>query len=46
MAYGYLVAGGRKVATSPEQIRDLARLVKDGTAYVTDIADERRGWSV
>lgn len=46
VAYAYLVASGLKVATSPEQIRDLARLVKDGTADVGAIADELRTWSV
>jgi hypothetical protein len=46
VAYGYLVASGLKVATSPEQIRDLARLVKDGTADVREIADALRGWSL
>lgn len=46
VAYAYLVASGLKVATSPEQIRDLARLVKDGTADVHAIADELRTWSV
>lgn len=44
VAYAYLVASGLKVATSPEQVRDLARLVKDGTADVHDIAHELRGW--
>lgn len=46
VAYGYLIASGLKVATSPEQIRDLARLVKDGTADVTTIADELRTWTL
>ncbi|MGW7352488.1 fic family toxin-antitoxin system, toxin component [Streptomyces phytohabitans] len=46
VAYAYLVASGLKVATSPEQIRDLARLVKDGTADVYAIAEELRTWSV
>lgn len=46
VAYAYLVASGLKVATSPEQIRDLARLVKDGTADVYAIADELRTWSL
>ncbi|UGY94867.1 fic family toxin-antitoxin system, toxin component [Streptomyces gobiensis] len=45
VAYGYLVASGLKVVTSPEQIRDLARLVKDGTADIHAIADELRTWS-
>lgn len=44
VAYAYLVASGLKVATSPERVRDLARLVKDGTAGVHEIADELRGW--
>jgi hypothetical protein len=46
VAYGYLVASGLKVATSPEQVRDLARLVKDGTASVHRIADELRSWTL
>ncbi|MFF8405371.1 fic family toxin-antitoxin system, toxin component [Streptomyces sp. NPDC014846] len=46
VAYAYLVAGGEKIATTPEQVRDLARLVKDGAASVDDIARELRGWSV
>ncbi|MGP3998927.1 fic family toxin-antitoxin system, toxin component [Streptomyces sp. 8N706] len=45
VAYAYLVASGLKVTTSPEQVRDLARLVKDGTADVRTIADELRTWS-
>ncbi|KAF4409982.1 MULTISPECIES: fic family toxin-antitoxin system, toxin component [Streptomyces] len=45
VAYAYLVASGLKVTTSPEQVRDLARLVKDGTAGVEAIAEELRGWS-
>lgn len=45
VAYAYLVAGGRQVATTPERVRDLARLVKDGTAGVDRIADELRGWT-
>ncbi|SHN26025.1 fic family toxin-antitoxin system, toxin component [Streptomyces yunnanensis] len=46
VAYGFLVASGLKVATSPEQVRDLARIVKDGTADVRAIADELRTWTV
>lgn len=46
VAYAYLVANGLKIATSPERVRDLARLVKDGTADVHTIADELRTWSV
>ncbi|GAA3124902.1 fic family toxin-antitoxin system, toxin component [Streptomyces echinatus] len=45
VAYAYLVASGEKVVTTPEQVRDLARLVKDGTADVDDIARELRRWS-
>ncbi|CAL9629270.1 fic family toxin-antitoxin system, toxin component [Streptomyces sp. Tu 3180] len=45
VAYAYLVASGLKVVTSPEQVRDLARLVKDGEATVDDIAAELRRWS-
>ncbi|MEV3930547.1 fic family toxin-antitoxin system, toxin component [Streptomyces sp. NPDC056465] len=46
VAYGYLVASGLKVITSPEQVRDLARLVKEGKADVRSIADELRRWSI
>lgn len=46
VAYGYLVASGLKIATSPEQVRELARLVKEGTADVRTIADELRTWTV
>ncbi|RPE45673.1 hypothetical protein EDD90_8964 [Streptomyces sp. Ag109_O5-1] len=46
VAYAYLVASGLKVATSPEQVRDLARLVKNGQAGVADIAEELRSWSL
>ncbi|MFB7373866.1 fic family toxin-antitoxin system, toxin component [Streptomyces sp. NPDC056222] len=45
VAYGYLVASGLKVVTSPEQVRDLARLVKKGEADVRVIAAELRQWS-
>lgn len=44
VAYAYLVASGLKVVTSPEQVRDLARLVKSGDATVEDIAAELRRW--
>ncbi|MEU3029722.1 fic family toxin-antitoxin system, toxin component [Streptomyces incarnatus] len=46
VAYAYLVASGAKVATTPEQVRDLARLVKDGAASIDDIAGELRRWSL
>ncbi|MCE4945435.1 MULTISPECIES: hypothetical protein [Streptomyces] len=46
VAYGFLVASGLKVTTSPEQVRDLARMVKDGTTDVRAIADELRTWTV
>lgn len=46
VAYAYLVASGLKVVTSPEQVRDLARLVKSGDASVHDIAQELRQWSL
>lgn len=46
VAYGYLVASGLKVITSPEQVRDLARSVKEGKADVRAIADELRRWSL
>lgn len=46
VAYGYLVASGLKVITSPEQVRDLALLVKEGKADVRAIADELRRWTL
>ncbi|MGN5377978.1 fic family toxin-antitoxin system, toxin component [Streptomyces sp. MUSC 14] len=46
VAYAYLVASGAKVVTSAEQVRDLARLVKDGAADVDAIARELRRWSI
>ncbi|MFB8757826.1 fic family toxin-antitoxin system, toxin component [Streptomyces nigra] len=46
VAYAYLVASGLKVATSPEQVRDLARLVHSGEASVGDIARELENWSL
>lgn len=46
VAYAYLVAGGLQVTTTPEQVRDLARLVKDGSVSVHRIADELRAWTV
>lgn len=45
VAYGYLIASGLRVVASPERVRDLARLIKDGRADVTSIAEELRGWS-
>lgn len=44
VAYAYLIASGHKVITSPEQVRELARLVKSGEASVHDIARELRQW--
>ncbi|MBB1244356.1 fic family toxin-antitoxin system, toxin component [Streptomyces durbertensis] len=46
VAYGYLIAAGEKVATSPEKVRDLARLVKEGRAELADIAAELRTWTL
>ncbi|ARX81841.1 fic family toxin-antitoxin system, toxin component [Streptomyces alboflavus] len=46
VAYAYLVASGVKVVTSPEQVRDLARLIKEDGASVHDIARELRQWSL
>ncbi|MEU1851189.1 fic family toxin-antitoxin system, toxin component [Streptomyces sp. NPDC019990] len=46
VAYAYLVASGAKVVTSPEQVRDLARLVKSGEASVRDIEQELLQWSL
>ncbi|SEG70752.1 hypothetical protein SAMN05216223_108297 [Actinacidiphila yanglinensis] len=45
VAYAYLVAEGLKVTTSPEQVRDLARLVKAGGVGVDRIARELRAWT-
>jgi hypothetical protein len=45
VAYAYLVAGGLKVTTSPEQVRELARLVKDGGVGLDRIAAELRAWT-
>ncbi|MEV0319804.1 fic family toxin-antitoxin system, toxin component [Streptomyces sp. NPDC050658] len=45
-AYAYLVASGLKVVTSAEQVRDLARLVKEDGASVYAIADVLRQWSL
>ncbi|MEU6854135.1 fic family toxin-antitoxin system, toxin component [Actinacidiphila alni] len=45
VAYAYLVASGLKPAMTPEQVRDLARLVKDGTPPLESIADELRSWT-
>ncbi|WP_406264682.1 fic family toxin-antitoxin system, toxin component [Streptomyces sp. NBC_00191] len=45
VAYGYLVACGLKVVTSPVQVRDLARLVKEGKADVRTIAGALRQWT-
>jgi hypothetical protein len=44
VAYAYLVASGLDVTISPERVRDLARLVKGGTADVERIAEELSGW--
>ncbi|MEV7689339.1 fic family toxin-antitoxin system, toxin component [Streptomyces bungoensis] len=46
VAYGFLVACGLKIAVTPEQVRDLARLVHSGGASVDDIAQELRRWSL
>ncbi|MEV0253544.1 fic family toxin-antitoxin system, toxin component [Streptomyces sp. NPDC050732] len=46
VAYAYLVSSGLKVVTSPEQVRELARLVKEGGASVHAIADQLRQWSL
>jgi prophage maintenance system killer protein len=45
VAYAYLVASGLKVVTSPERVRDLARMVNDGTAGIDRIAGELRTWT-
>ncbi|MFD7878077.1 fic family toxin-antitoxin system, toxin component [Streptomyces sp. NPDC059766] len=41
--YSYLVASGLKVATSPEQVRDLARQVKQGADFST-ITEVLQSW--
>ncbi|MFF1380046.1 fic family toxin-antitoxin system, toxin component [Streptomyces sp. NPDC058308] len=46
VAYAYLVSSGLKVVTSPEQVRDLARLVKEDGVSVHTIAEELRQWSL
>ncbi|MEU1015273.1 fic family toxin-antitoxin system, toxin component [Streptomyces sp. NPDC005900] len=46
VAYAYLVSSGLKVVTSPEQVRDLARLVKEEGASVHAIAERLRQWSL
>ncbi|WP_333769876.1 fic family toxin-antitoxin system, toxin component [Streptomyces sp. IBSBF 2435] len=46
VAYAYLVAGGLRITTTPDKVRDLARLVKDGSVGVHRIADELRTWTV
>ncbi|CAL9282302.1 MULTISPECIES: fic family toxin-antitoxin system, toxin component [unclassified Streptomyces] len=46
VAYGYLVASGLRVTTSPERVRELARLVKTGAVDVRDIADELERWTL
>ncbi|WAX81309.1 fic family toxin-antitoxin system, toxin component [Streptomyces sp. KMM 9044] len=45
VGFASLVASGLKVVTSPEQVRELARLVKSGEASVDDIAAELHSWS-
>ncbi|KUH39512.1 MULTISPECIES: hypothetical protein [Streptomyces] len=46
VAYGYLVASGLRVTTSPERVRDLARLVKGRGADIRDIAAELERWTL
>ncbi|MFE2584664.1 fic family toxin-antitoxin system, toxin component [Streptomyces sp. NPDC059378] len=46
VAYAYLVASGLRITTSPEQVRDLARTVKQGTANVHTIANMLQTWIV
>jgi prophage maintenance system killer protein len=45
VAYAYLVASGLRVATTPERVRDLARLVRRQSADVDRIATELRSWT-
>jgi hypothetical protein len=45
VAYAYLVASGLRVATTPERVRDLARLVSRRSADVDRIATELRSWT-
>ncbi|WP_367048819.1 fic family toxin-antitoxin system, toxin component [Streptomyces sp. Je 1-332] len=42
-AYSYLVASGLKVTTSPEHVRDLARMVKAG-ATLSEITGSLQSW--
>ncbi|CAM5669865.1 hypothetical protein GCM10010378_30320 [Streptomyces viridochromogenes] len=44
VAYAYLVASGEKVVVSPQQVRDLAILIKSGDAAITQIAEELKTW--
>ncbi|MEU1466314.1 fic family toxin-antitoxin system, toxin component [Streptomyces sp. NPDC005727] len=44
VAYAYLVASGLRVTTTPEQVRDLARMVKAGTTNLVTIANALRTW--
>jgi prophage maintenance system killer protein len=46
VAYGYLVASGLRVTTSPERVRDLARIVKGRGADIRDIAAELERWTL
>ncbi|MFE5737970.1 fic family toxin-antitoxin system, toxin component [Streptomyces celluloflavus] len=46
VAYGYLVASGLKIATSPERVRDLAHLIRAGATDIHTIANELRTWTV
>lgn len=45
VAYAYLVACGLQVAPTPEQVRDLARLVKQDCADLNRITAELRAWA-
>ncbi|MEV7069348.1 fic family toxin-antitoxin system, toxin component [Streptomyces sp. NPDC091972] len=46
VGYAYLVASGLRVVTSPELVRDLAKVAKKGDASVHDIARELRRWTL
>jgi prophage maintenance system killer protein len=46
VGYAYLVASGLRVVTSPELVRDLAKVAKKGDASLHDIARELRRWTL
>jgi hypothetical protein len=46
VGYAYLVASGLRVVTSPELVRDLAKVAKKGDASLHDIARELQRWTL